>query len=214
MRDPDQLFPYPQLLADGSLQCALFGTTNIEEQASLIEKSWAKMSQDSINKKFWADEIKKHAEEPIKRLNKAMENLPLPGAYQQAAIALRKIIKENRKLKTSFDTEFELLYWLAAMQSFHVPYAEKLEEPGHNVIESIPGSEYTKMKFTYNTLGFENLSLLNKTDKNLIVNLWGIPNAHTTLNKMHRHLWDKYESKLLNDKRESMAKFARLIRRE
>lgn len=157
---------------------------------------WNRHSEELNNDNFWADRIKKYKGEPAKRLKLALENMPLPASFREAAIATRALIREKRKNKESYDEQLYLLYWLAAVDSFSIPYSEKLKEPGYNVIESIPGEKLKTLPFSYKHLGYTDLTLLNKTDVKWLIETWGEPQAHSTLHRLHFDVWEKYEDKL------------------
>ncbi len=170
-----------------------------------VSQFWNKMRSDLKNERFWADKIKEFKEEPAKRLALAMENLPLPAAFREAAVALRTLIRQKKKDKEDYIDELTLLYWFAAINSFSIPYSNYLKQPGYNVFESIPGNVIKTLEFSYLDLGYEHLELLNKTDVKLLVELWGEPKKHTTLHKIHKDIWSQYEKALLlkqqNDQR-------------
>ena len=157
---------------------------------------WNRHSEELSNGEFWADRIKKYKGEPAKRLKLALENMPLPGAFKEAAIATRALIREKRKEKEKHDEQLFLLYWLAAIDSFSIPYSDKLQEPGYNVVESIPGEKIKTLPFSYKVLGYTELTLLNKTDVKWLIEAWGEPEAHSTLHKLHHDVWEEYENKL------------------
>ena len=72
--------------------------TETDEQANSSSlKFWEGLQDDLNNEVFWADKIKEFRGEPAKRLAIAFDNLPLPGAFQEAIIALRAIIRLKRK---------------------------------------------------------------------------------------------------------------------
>ena len=163
---------------------------------------WSRHRSEFQTGEFWADRVKKLKGEPVKRLSLALENLPLPASFREAAIATRALIREKRKQKSDFDEELALLYWLAAINSFSIPYSEVLQEPGYNVIESIPGKKLKGLPFTYKSLGYEKLELLNKTDVKWLVERWGESERHMTLHEMHNGLWREYESKLKSNRKQ------------
>ena len=101
------------------------------------------------------------------------------------------------KEKQKFSDELALLYWLAAIDSFSIPYSKLLQQPGYNVIESIPGNVIRILPFSYFELGYEKLSLLNKTDIKWCIEAWGESHAHTTLHEIHNDIWRNYENALL-----------------
>jgi hypothetical protein len=94
------------------------------------------------------------------------------------------------------------LYELAAYESMMLEYAPRLQQPGYNVMESIPGKLITGLEFSYNTLGYQELRLLNKTDIKWFVESWGEPSHHSTLNAMHKLTWDRFEDSLIKRRKE------------
>jgi hypothetical protein len=171
-------------------------TETKEEVARFQVEFWQDHKDAAASGEFWADRIVLLREEPGKRLVLALDNLPLPAAFREAAVAVRTLIRAKRKLSVGFVDELTLLYWLAAVSSFSVPYSEVLNEPGNNVFAAIPGKRINGLHFTYSELGYEHLSLLGKTDVKWIEEAWGTPDSHTTLHTMHIDLWREYEEKL------------------
>ncbi|MGR6502888.1 hypothetical protein [Shewanella sp. Koi 1] len=157
---------------------------------------WSRHRDELQKGEFWADRIKKLRDDPEKRLALAIENLPLPASFREAAIATRALIRDKRKQKIEYEEELALLYWLAAINSFSIPYSDVLKEPGYNVVESVPGKKLKGLPFSYKTLGYSKLELLNKTDVKWLCELWGEPGGHTTLHEMHNDVWREYEGKL------------------
>ena len=168
---------------------------NIKAQNHAVD-FWTQHRKELEEGNFWTDRIKKYRGEPAKQLSLALDNLPLPASFKEAAIATRAIIREKRKSKEIYDDELALLYWLAAINSFSIPYSEVLKEPGYNVMESIPGKMLNSLAFSYNELGYQKLKLLNKTDIKWIISCWGEPDSHTTLHNLHIDIWKEYENKL------------------
>ncbi|MBC7698633.1 MAG: hypothetical protein H7Z70_09740 [Bacteroidia bacterium] len=162
---------------------------------------WGSHRKDIYVGEFWADRIKAFKGEPVTRLQFAIQNLPLPAAFREAVIAIRSLVREKRKNSDVYQDELALLYWLAVMDSFSVPYSETLCEPGYNIIESIPGDVVKNLPFTYHQIGYNKLSLLNLTDITWIIELWGEPESHSTLNVFHNKTWHEYELKLLNHRK-------------
>lgn len=110
-----------------------------EDARAFSTEFWNRHRRDIESGQFWADRIKSLRGEPDKRLRLAMENLPLPGAFTEAAIATRALIREARKQGLPYEDHLALLYWLAAISSFGIPYSERLGQPGYNVVEAVPG---------------------------------------------------------------------------
>ena len=114
-------------------------TEDDEDVARRQQIFWQDMRSSVDRGEFWADEIKKLRHDPASRLELAMRNFPLPAAFRDAAIATRALIRAKRKAKEDWSQELGLLYWLAAMWSFHLPRADKAQVPGFNVMELVPG---------------------------------------------------------------------------
>ena len=171
-------------------------TENSLETDAFSVEFW-QLHRDAIaSGEFWVDRIALLRTDPEKRLQRALENLPLPGAFREAAVAVRPLIRAKRKLRVDFKEELTLLYWLAAVNSFTVPFSEVLSEPGYNVMQTIPGRTIKTLPFTYIELGYERLTLLNKTDVKWIEEAWGAPSSHSTLHTMHIDLWNEFEERL------------------
>ena len=171
--------------------------TKTDEEVDLFSKNFMDNHSTSLtNKAFWADEIKALKNDPFKRLDIALNNLPLPAAFREAVLALRSIIR-NQKKEDDANLEINLtqLYWLAAINSLSVKYSSRCSCPGYNIMESIPGKIIKSIKINYKSLGYKKLDLLIKTDVFLIQKLWGEPNSHHTLNELESDLWESYELK-------------------
>ncbi|MDM9220541.1 hypothetical protein QU768_18520 [Proteus mirabilis] len=110
---------------------------------------WDRHRDEMKSGHFWADRIRELRGEPTKRLAVALKNMPLPGSFREAAIATRTLIRDKKNKKAVFDDELALLYWLAAISSFSIPYSNVLQEPGYNVIESIPAKKLKELSFSY-----------------------------------------------------------------
>nr|BAJ06840.1 putative uncharacterized protein [uncultured bacterium] len=186
-------------------------TENDTEAEEFTSDFWTRHREELQAGEFWADRIKSLRGEPVKRLKLALENLPLPASFREAAIATRALIKEKRKNNQNYEEELALLYWLAAINSFSVPYSEVLQEPGYNVIESIPGKKLKELPFTYQELGYEQLELLNKIDTKWLIEAWGNPKAHSTLHKIHNNVWSEYEQKLKSKRNKREKEFIQSI---
>lgn len=129
----------------------------------------------------------------------AMRHLPLPGAFHQAAVSLRAIIREKRKQKTEYEPYLIPLYHLAAILSFCIPYAARLKQPGYNVFARVPFSEFSRMSLAWNALGYEKLNLLTKMDRKWMVAAWGEPKIHTTAHEKYLPIWNQYEDLLIKE---------------
>lgn len=176
-------------------------TWSAEQSGPRTAAFWAAMSEGIRNGTFWADRIRELRGEPLHRLQYAIDQLPLPAAFREAAISVRALVRARLKLKQLANDELVVLYWLAAVESFGVPYSAFLQQPGYNVLESVPGAVIKSLPFSYVDLGYNQLRLLNKTDVKWLIGQWGEPEGHSTLNAMHRATWEVYERKLAQTQR-------------
>src|SRR5687767_10173567 len=92
-------------------------TTTSAEAEARASAFWSAMRTDVNSGAFWADRIKAFRGDAPRRLELAMDHLPLPRAFSEAALALRAQIRAKRKTRESFQDDLSLLYWLAAIRS-------------------------------------------------------------------------------------------------
>lgn len=177
-------------------------TSSDSEAGARSMDFWAAMREDVDAGAFWADRIKGYRKDAQARLELALRHLPLPAAFREASVALRAFIRAKRKEKQPYEEELAFLYWLAAICSFPIPYSARLQEPGFNVIESMPGTVIRNLPFEYRVLGYQKLELLTATDRKWVVETWGEPEQHSTLHELHLSTWKAYEDKLLKSRRE------------
>jgi hypothetical protein len=114
---------------------------------------------------FWADHIKTLKDSPTQRLELAEQYLPLPGAFREAVIALRALIRQRRQQGADYVNLLANLYRLAAQESFlfatpNVPGVG----PAYNVAEAMPRDVWRNLDLPYREIGYEELKLVNKTD--------------------------------------------------
>lgn len=102
---------------------AWYKTTSDEEAKARSINFWNRHAADLHAGNFWADRIKQLRGEPLKRLRLALDNVPLPASFREAAIAVRALIREKKKTGEAYEEELALLYGLAAINSFSIPYS-------------------------------------------------------------------------------------------
>lgn len=128
--------------------------------------------------RFWADAIKDAYNAPDRRLVMAKRNLPLPAAFREAAIALRAIIRQKRKLGKPFESELAELHHLAAVASV-APY---------DPLDITPFAAIEQLDLSPATIGWDELPLLNKTDRQLMAGTWSPPKRHVTAETLYPHI--------------------------
>lgn len=149
---------------------------------------------------FWFEAARRVRAWPKERLRIAEEHFPMPGAFQEAAISLRALVRDKRACNQDYQKELAWLYDYAAIFSFYVPYAPPLMEPGYNVMARVPFSEFRSMDLTWDRLGYDKLQLLTKMDRRLMVAAWGEPQVHSTAYDAYRSVWDRYEEILIKER--------------
>jgi hypothetical protein len=181
------------------LECmSTWRSSGTDAEAAVAARSLqARLENESAESGFWVDLIQKLP--PRERLEMAIDHLPLPAAFNEAAIAIRALISQSMKERRDPSASLKLLYWISAIASFMPARAEKARLPGFSVVVTIPGTKLFGLKFDWKTLGYEQLPLLTARDVRMLVALWGQPEAHGTLLELHRDLWDEYEGKLAAD---------------
>lgn len=157
---------------------------------------------------FWADEIKKYANNFDKRLEYAIGNLPLPHAFKEAMISIRGIIRKKKKDKINITNDYKMLYKFGVVNSMCIPYSPSLKEPGFNIFERIPGGMLFNLDIPYKIIGYKEIELFNKTDCKEFVKLWGEPEKHQTMNTFYNEIWNKYESILIEERKQSLNSYS------
>jgi hypothetical protein len=139
------------------------------------EDFWDRQRASITTNSFWSDEARKARDQPHERLRIALENLPLPAAFREAAIALRQIIRERRKARESDEQEMLFLYSLAAVESFTsaTKYLEDLGTSAWSALEIMTPEDWQSLTFQWNSLGCNELPLLTKTDRRQMIDRWG-----------------------------------------
>ena len=119
---------------------------------------------------FWADAIRQTYDDSAARLAMAKRHLPLPAAFREAALALRATIRAHKKSSADFDAELRELHHWAAVESV-ANYSE---------LEITPFAEISALDLRPEVLGWNELSLLNQTDRKLMSERWAAPTQHST----------------------------------
>lgn len=150
------------------------------------------------NDEHWYLTAQTSKDNPLKRFEAGVKGLPMPGAFTEAALGLRAVIRDKIKNNEDYEDYLKELYTLAVWQSFSMKYSERAGTLGHNILERIPGSKIAKLKCDYQDIGYKHLDLINKTDAKRLVAIWGEPKSHTTLLDFHSDLWKKYEDEYIH----------------
>ena len=150
------------------------------------------------NEENWYLSIQKFKDNPIKRFEAAVRGLPMPKAFNEAALGLRSIIRDKIKNNESYESDLEELYTLAVWQSYSMKRSERADTVGHSILERIPGGMIASINCDYQDIGYKYLDLINKTDAKRLVAIWGEPKSHTTLLEYDNSLWRQHEDEFIH----------------
>lgn len=147
--------------------------------------------------KFWADRIKELKHDPEARLRMALQYLPLPAAFREAAISIRALVRQRRGTGEDHADLLDALYRLAVEESFlfSTPFLPGIG-PAFNVAEQIPEAELKALEFPYAEIGYTELGLLNKTDVKWLIGAWGEPEKHQTAQSHQEECWSTYVARV------------------
>jgi len=149
---------------------------------------------------FWSDRIRALVVDgkDDAALEVAIEHLPLPGAFAAAAAIWRTRIRNLRRTKGDWMPALLNLYRLAALASLSPPHSEQARQPGFNVMQVMPGAVVRALHVDYQALGYKELPLLQATDARWLVEAFGEPRGHSTVNRLHHAVWAEYERRLVD----------------
>lgn len=145
-----------------------------------------------MSEEFWADEIKRYRDQPKKRLAFALQHLPLPAAFREAAIALRALIRERRRGDLRYDDHLRRLYRLACIHDFLYATPQVDGLPSYNFAAHVSVEELESRDFPYDEIGYDQLELLKKTDKKWLRAQWGTPSRHCSVRDHLESLWSTW----------------------
>jgi len=161
---------------------------------------------------FWADTVKrlKKAGKNSEVVAVSKENLPLPDAFSEMAIALRKRIRGKRKGKESHNDLLRQLYHAAVWQNFFSDVdACCLTEQ----IDScrVAGQSIPRIKCDYNLIGYEHLDMLGVNDVKWIVAAWGEPKNHNLARTINLELHEQTTARYKLEKEREQRSAGRLF---
>lgn len=140
---------------------------------------------------FPPETAKSFSDAPEKRYTFSIQYLPMPAAFRHAAIGLREEIRRRKRNNRSFEEPLRELHRLACVQN--VMLSGNL--PGR-WDEPMPPSVWESLEFPYDKIGFEELDLLGKRDKERMRKAWGDPQVHRSVRsgapEIVEHLMGRY----------------------
>ena len=166
----------------------------------------------AIGNEFWADKIKR-----LKRAGKneelvavCRENLPLPAAFAEMAIALRKQIREKRKEKTRHNDLIRKLYHAAVWENFFADIDACCLMEQEDTCR-VAGQSIPRIKCDYNLIGYEHLDMLGVNDVKWIVEAWGEPKNHNLARTVNIELHEQTVARYKLEKEREQRSAGRLF---
>ena len=161
---------------------------------------------------FWTDTIKRLKKTSQNREIVAVskENLPLPEAFNEMAIALRKQIRGKRKEKEPHNDLLKQLYHAAVWQNFFADIdACCLLEQADTC--RVAGQSIPRVKCDYNLIGYEHLDMLGVNDVKWIVAAWGEPKHHNLARTINLELYEQTAARYKLEKEREQRSAGRLF---
>jgi hypothetical protein len=180
---------------------------------------------------FWVDRVKRLKKEGCDKKVIAIceNNLPLPAAFKELMIALRKAIAKFHKECRDTDNLLNKLYDNAVYYRFLFAYptvmlSSKVSQieilrvyPSFNVAEIAhkKGARHV-IKSIYSDIGYHYLELLNKTDIKWLVKAWGEPINHADPKQIYLMEWNRhleyFESNIIKSNERIIKGLRKLLR--
>lgn len=159
----------------------------------LIEPSTSNKEQDSssASSTHWQplyDRFKANGNYPA-ALALCLENFPQRKAFIQAARIIRIQIRNPEASQQQKQALLHQLYLIACQDSFIHDRLTGLNNLSRLQLQNLPPSAWISLDMPYQEIGYEQLTLLNKTDQRLIQASWDSPLQHQSAKIHHRKQW-------------------------
>jgi len=105
---------------------------------------------------------------------------PLWGAYSQACIVIRALLKEAQDDADNLQPIAEKLYQVATQAELLHEKTPDLPPLSTNQLKKLMLEQLTDFDMPYQKIGYTQLRLLKKTDIKLLTQLWGEPHNHVS----------------------------------
>ena len=155
----------------------------------------------------WVTEISRQKEEGSSTdvIRECRKRIPVPYAFTQIAIAIRKDIRARRKAKKNTKPLLLKLYHWAVVENFFdsVNWGSIIND---RILFSTARPFVRGVKAPYETIGYHNLALLKKTDVKWLVEAFGEPVSHSSARDANLELWreavEAFRLATIRDKKE------------
>jgi hypothetical protein len=127
-------------------------------------------------------------------LAECRKNFPFPFAFRNAAVAIRKQIRDKRKNKEDYGNLLEALYNTAVCENFFrfVKWNLVLD---NRLCSLTAGPLVERIAHPYHQIGYQGIELLNTTDRKWLVEKWGEPKCHSNAKTANPKLWKETQEK-------------------
>jgi len=144
---------------------------------------------------FWYETLQKSKSDPAARFAIAQRHLPLPASWNEMAVALRAMVRADRKEARDPEVHLRELHRLAAIWSFAVENAAD-RGCGYGVLEMTPYARVAALDYSWDKIGCNELILLKVTDRKWMREAWGEPATHTTAKQLYANFYRREESRV------------------
>ena len=105
---------------------------------------------------------------------------PNCGSIKRLAVAVRKVIRAKKKAVENYDSAINFLYRLAVLYEILDQLYFSIDDRSHKtrLHSFLAVSDLEDISIDYDKIGYDKLSLLNKTDRSIIRAKWGSPREH------------------------------------
>lgn len=114
---------------------------------------------------------------------------PQAGAFKQACVVIRAMVREARKMEQNPEPLLESLYRTAALSAYFHAEDDKLPSLSSSELRKIVGEGWIDMSLPYQEIGVEHIALLNNADIRQLQECWGVPDRHVAVRHFHQEAW-------------------------
>ncbi len=121
---------------------------------------------------------------------------PKVQAFQQALVTLRARLREDLKQAMPPQNTLAALYHTAALADlFRADSPDRPECPAA-ILQAAALEASQRFVFDYHLIGYQQLKLLNKTDRAMLVDHWGEPDSHAHVEQVLGQAWHDFRESL------------------
>lgn len=158
---------------------------------------WAYDTITNYNEEVFKQfEIDEEYTDPVKKIEsfKFNENImrlinELPFGTERLLLQLRKNIRDYN----NYTNTIKFYYKIKCLNSLFPPYSVLNENPGINILTTIPGGRIIMLKMPYQVIGFEKLNNVIVSEKKWFIECFGYPNNNIDVKEYFYNIWSYYD---------------------